>query len=123
MVHASKRVKERKEVLNMKSAIANRLGYIGAGVGLTLFAVFGLLYGSFLGGVIGLNIVNGESGAPLASGIIARVVVALGMITGILLSCAIFVVGCGAVGWLFGMVIDPATWARKKPLPEHEMNR
>lgn len=107
----------------MKSSIANRLGYIGAGVGLTLFAIFGLLYGSFLGGVIGLNIVNMVSGAPLASGIIARVVVALGMITGILISCAVFVVGCGALGWLIGMVIDPVTWAKKKELPEHEVNR
>ena len=106
----------------MKSAIANRLSYIGAGIGLTLFAIFGLLYGSFLGGVIGLNIVNLVSGAPLASGIIARVIVALGMITGILLSCAMFVVGCGALGWLVGMVIDPVTWARKKALPEHDMN-
>ena len=106
----------------MKSTIANKLGFIGAGVGLTLFAVFGLLYGSFLGGVIGLNIVNVVSGGPLASSIIARVIVALGMISGILLSCALFVVGCGAVGWLIGMVIDPVTWARKKALPEHEMN-
>jgi hypothetical protein len=106
----------------MKSSIANRLSYIGAGIGLTLFAIFGLLYGSFLGGVIGLNIVNLLSGAPLASSIIARVIVALGMITGILLSCAIFVVGCGAVGWLIGTVIDPVTWSRKKALQEHEMN-
>lgn len=107
----------------MKSAIANRLSYLGAGVGLTLFAIFGLLYGSFLGGVIGLNIVNAVSGAPLSSSIIARVIVALGMITGILMACAIFVVGCGALGWLIGFIIDPATWSRKKALPGHEMNR
>ena len=32
-----------------------KLAYIGAGCGLVLFAIFGLLPGSFLGGVMGLN--------------------------------------------------------------------
>jgi hypothetical protein len=107
----------------MKSTIANRLGYLGAGVGLALFAVFGLLYGSLIGGVVGLNIVNALFGEPLGSALIPRIMVALGMLTGILSACAIFVVGSGALGWAVGYLIDPLTWSGKKAVAEHEMNR
>lgn len=107
----------------MKSTIANRLSYLGAGVGLALFAIFGLLYGSLIGGVVGLNIVNAVFGEPLSSAVIPRIIVALGMLTGILSAGAIFVVGSGAVGWLVGYLIDPLTWAGKKEAPEHKMSR
>lgn len=105
----------------MKSTIANRLGYLGAGVGLALFAVFGLLYGSLIGGVVGLNIVNAVFGEPLGSAIIPRIMVALGMLTGILSACAIFVVGSGTLGWVIGLLIDPATWSSKEPLTEQKV--
>lgn len=39
--------------------------YIGAGVGLVIFAFFGLLPGSFLGGAIGLNLAGKIFGTPL----------------------------------------------------------
>lgn len=97
----------------MKSTIANRLSYLGAGVGLALFAVFGLLYGSLIGGVIGLNIVNAVFGEPLGSALIPRIMVALGMLTGILSACTIFVVGSGALGWVIGYLVDPATWSKE----------
>ena len=113
-------IKHREEEKKMKSTIANRLSYLGAGVGLALFAVFGLLYGSLIGGVVGLNVVNTVFGEPLGSALIPRIMVALGMLTGILSAGAIFVVGIGAFGWVIGYLIDPATWSRKETLAEHK---
>ena len=44
-----------KEDKTMKeNRLAKKMAYMGAGCGLVLFAVFGLLPGSFLGGVMGL---------------------------------------------------------------------
>ena len=45
-----------------------KLAYMGAGCGVVLFAVFGLLPGSFLGGVMGLNIAGTIFGTPVGAG-------------------------------------------------------
>jgi hypothetical protein len=42
--------------MTMKITIARKTAYIGAGAGLVLFALFGLMPGSLLGGAMGLNI-------------------------------------------------------------------
>jgi quinol-cytochrome oxidoreductase complex cytochrome b subunit len=98
----------------MKSTITKNMSYIGAGIGLTLFALFGLLYGSLIGGVIGLNVSGAIFGSPVEAGILQRMVVAVGMLTGILLAAVVCVAGSAAVGYLIGMVIDPETWKKKK---------
>jgi hypothetical protein len=107
----------------MKSDLAKKLSYVGAGFGLTLFALFGLLYGSFLGGVIGLNVVTVVSGPAATDGVIARIAVALGMVSGILVACAIAVVSCTAVGWAIGYAIDTVIGARKKSRQRQAFNR
>jgi hypothetical protein len=38
--------------------LSKKLTYIGAGIGMVLFALMGLLPGSLLGGVMGLNVVG-----------------------------------------------------------------
>ncbi len=106
----------------MKGSISNRLAYLGAGVGLALYAIFGLLYGSLLGGVVGLNIVHAVFGTTLAQAVLPRIIVALGMLTGVLVAGTIFVVGSASLGWVIGYLIDPATWSRKETLEEHKLH-
>ncbi len=82
------------------------VAYIGAGAGLILFAVTGLLPGSFLGGVIGLNIAGGLLGLPVSSALLPRLIVGLSMLVGVLISGVVFVAGPAVAGWLVGCLID-----------------
>jgi hypothetical protein len=85
---------------------ARKMAYIGAGAGVVLFAVFGLLSGSFIGGVIGLNIAGGLFGSPVSSALLPRLIVGMSMLMGILVSAVIFISGLTSVGWLVGCAID-----------------
>ena len=105
----------------MKGSISKKLAYIGAGIGLALYAIFGLLYGSLLGGIVGLKIAPGLFGTALTYAIVPRIIVALGMLTGVMVAGTIFVVGSASLGWLVGFVIDPATWRSKETLKEHKV--
>lgn len=114
MVYAFSKVEsKRKGGMEMKSTVAKNLAYVGAGVGLTLFALFGLLYGSLIGGVFGLKISGFMFGSPIEPGILQRVIVVLGMLMGVLLGAVICVIGGATFGYLIGLVIDPATWEKK----------
>jgi hypothetical protein len=96
-----------KEEGTMKTREAARKGaYIGAGVGLVLFAIIGFLPGSFLGGVVGLNIAGGIFGFPLSSALLPRIIVGISMLLGIFVSALIFIMGSSIGGWLIGYVID-----------------
>ncbi len=86
--------------------MAKRMAYIGAGAGLVLFAVLGLLPGSFIGGVIGLNIAGSLFGLPVSSALLPRLIVGISMLLGVLVSGIIFVAGSTVAGWLIGYVID-----------------
>ncbi len=90
----------------MKRALANRLSYVGAGIGLALFAIFGLLPGSFIGGVVGLNLTGWLFGIPVEPTIISRIVIGICMLLGVLVTGAAFVVAGAAAGWLVGLVVD-----------------
>ena len=116
-----KDIKNGKEGLKMKGSISNKLAYTGAGIGLALYAIFGLLYGSLLGGVVGLNIVHALFGTSLAHAVVPRIIVAVGMLTGVMVAGTIFVVGSASLGWVIGFIIDPATWSRKESLKEHKV--
>lgn len=90
----------------MKGTMKDKLMYGGAGVGLVLFALFGLLPGSFVGGVMGLNISGLLFGTPVEPGVIARIIIAISMLLGIMVSGLIFVVASSTFGWLLGTAID-----------------
>ena len=102
----------------MKEAIAKKTTYIGAGVGLVLFALFGLLPGSFLGGVMGLSVAGAILGTPLTSNVLSRMIVGASMLMGVMVAGIIFVTGSSLAGWLLGTAIDKARATEKKEAKE-----
>ena len=93
----------------MKRELARKMAYIWAGAGVVLFAIAGLLPGSFLGGVVGLNIAGSLFGMPVSSALIPRLIVGVSMLLGVLVSGIIFISGATVAGWLIGYVIDTLT--------------
>ncbi|MFZ5997910.1 MAG: hypothetical protein ACOYW7_10540 [Nitrospirota bacterium] len=89
--------------------------YIGAGAGLVLFAVIGLLPGSFIGGVIGLNIAGSMFGLPLSATLLPRMIVGISMVLGVILSGVVFVVSASLIGWLAGHIVDTMRHAKTEP--------
>ena len=83
-----------------------KLAYMGAGCGVVLFAVFGLLPGSFLGGVMGLNIAGIFFGTPVGAGMAPRIIVAASMVVGVMISGMMFIMASTTLGWLAGTVVD-----------------
>ena len=103
----------------MKSRVKEKLMYTGAGAGVVLFAVFGLLPGSFLGGVMGLNVAGLLLGEP-SGGVLSRMIVAVSMLVGVLASGLLFTVAGGLLGWLVGSVVELV----RKPVGDgHEDNQ
>lgn len=85
---------------------ARKMAYAGAGAGLVLFAILGLLPGSLLGGMVGLNIAGSLLGFPVSSALLPRLIVGLSMLLGVLGSAFVFTAGSSSLGWLIGCVID-----------------
>jgi len=102
----------------MKTTMAKKGLYTGVGAGLVLFALVGLLPGSFIGGVIGLNIAGSIFGLPVTASIMPRIIVGVSMLLGVILSGVAFVVGSGLVGWLAGHVVDTIREAKTTTIAE-----
>ncbi len=102
-----KQTKNPKEDKAMKTTAtwAKKGLYVGTGAGIILFALVGLLPGSFIGGFLGLKAVGILFGG-LEATVISRVIVALSMLTGVLVSAVAFVFGSGVLGWAAGYVAD-----------------
>ena len=98
----------------MNTNYSKKLTYMAAGCGIVLFAIFGLLPGSFLGGVMGLNLAGTLLGFPVGSGIMARMIVAASMMVGVMVSGIIFITASATLGWLVGSAIDSLTHANKE---------
>ncbi len=91
----------------MKNAISRKTAYVGAGAGLVLFALFGLLPGSLIGGAAGINIAGWLFGLPLDPGVISRAIVLMSMLAGVLIAGIAIVTASTMVGWLVGKVLEP----------------
>jgi len=105
-----------KEDTKMKNTTyTKKLAYMGAGCGVVLFAVFGLLPGSFLGGVMGLNLAGIVFGTPVGPGLLPRMIVAASMVIGVMVSGTMFIMASTTLGWLAGTVVD-AIKSEKKEL-------
>ena len=90
----------------MKNSIAKKGAYIGAGAGLVLFAIFGLLPGSLLGGAAGINVAGMIFGLPLEPGLISRAIVLASMLVGVLVAGIVIVTASTTVGWLAGRLLE-----------------
>lgn len=99
----------------MKERLSNRLGFIGAGAGLALFAIFGLMPGAFLGGMLGLNMANNVFGMPALPTLMPRMFVVVGMLTGVMVTGLIFVISGASLGWLIGLAVDSMSRRAKEP--------
>jgi hypothetical protein len=105
----------------MKNSIPRKAAYIGAGSGLVLFAIFGLLPGSLIGGAAGINFAGMLFGLPLDPGIISRAIVLTSMLAGVLVAGIAMVTAASAAGWLLGRLIEAA--APQKAAPAVAINR
>jgi hypothetical protein len=90
----------------MKTTIARKTAYLGAGAGLVFFALFGLLPGSILGGAMGLNIAGWLFGLPLEPGLISRAIVLAAMLVGVLVAGIVIVTASTTLGWLLGRLLE-----------------
>ena len=89
----------------MNSTLSRKTAYIGAGAGIVLFALFGLLPGSLLGGAAGIKLAGMVFGLPLDPGIISRAIVLASMLAGVMVSGIAIVMATTTTGWLFGEVL------------------
>jgi hypothetical protein len=83
----------------MKTETAKKGLYLGATAGLILFILIGLLPSSFVGGVLGLKIASYVLGTTVETALLSRAVVGIAMITGVLVTGFVFVVGTSLIGW------------------------
>jgi len=101
-----------KEVTKMNTNLSRKTAYIGAGAGLVLFAIFGLLPGSLLGGAAGIKFAGILFGLPLEPGIVSRVIVLASMLVGVMVTGIILVTSTGTLGWLVGRVLQGSAQGR-----------
>ncbi len=92
----------------MRKEMSNKGLYIGTGAGIVLFAIIGLLHGSFIGGAIGVHIATNIFGSPLGTSLLPRLIVAVSMFVGTLAAGMVFIIGTSSAGWLIGSIIDAA---------------
>ncbi|UCG78059.1 MAG: hypothetical protein JSV21_10935 [Nitrospirota bacterium] len=105
----------------MKERMTQKMTYLGVGVGLVLFAIYGLLPGSFIGGIAGLGVAGLLFGTPVEPGILARMIIALSMLLGVMVSGLIFVTGSSAIGWAVGKLIDTIRTGKAADAESHKV--
>ena len=90
----------------MNTSLSRKTAYIGAGAGLVLFALFGLLPGSLLGGAAGIKLAGLFFGLPLDPGLLSRAIVLSSMLVGIVVAGITIVSATATLGWLAGKVLE-----------------
>lgn len=94
--------------MNTRNNTARKAGLAGAGIGLVLFLFVGLLYGSLIGGTMGLEIVNSVFHEAAGVTLLSRVIVAASMLAGVIVSGIVFVGLFSSIGWAAGYVVGAA---------------
>ncbi len=90
----------------MNTTLRRKSAYMGAGAGLVLFAIFGLLPGSLLGGAAGIKVAGMLMGLPLEPGILSRSIVLISMLAGVLVSGIAVTTATTTAGWLVGTAME-----------------
>ena len=90
----------------MKNSRSKQGAYAGAGAGLVLFGLFGLLPGSLVGGAMGVSAAGMLFGLPLEPGLLSRMIVLGSMLLGIMVSGIMIVTASSSVGWLAGQAMS-----------------
>ena len=107
-----------------RAELMKKTGLIGGGIGLALFAVFGLLQGAVLGGAAGVSIANyifGETTLKLmANELLPRIVVVASMLAGVIVSCTVFVVIGACIGVAAGFLLSLLYAPAHEPAPALE---
>ncbi len=99
----------------MEKAINAKKGlYAGTGTGIILFLLVGMFPGSLIGGAVGLMISSALFGTPVEPTLIPRIIMVLSMVTGVLASAAVFVVGMSVTGWAIGSAVDTVQSANEE---------
>jgi hypothetical protein len=110
--------------MTTKTAIVKRCGLVGAGAGIALFAVFGLLQGALLGGTAGVAVANHIFGANtfevMAGDLFPRIIVAACMVAGVGVAFAILVSGATMIGVVAGYLLSLAQ--RKEEIAETRLS-
>jgi hypothetical protein len=88
--------------------------YMGAACAVVLFAVFGVLPGSCLGGAMGLNVAGILLGLPVTSGKMSSLLVAASMAIGVIVSGIIFSTAAVTAGWLISRMLDAVKARRRR---------
>ena len=86
----------------MKISRSNQGAYAGAGAGLVLFGLFGLLPSSLIGGAIGISAAGMLFGLPLEPGLLSRMIVLGSMLLGVMVSGIVIVTASSSIGWFVG---------------------
>ncbi len=90
----------------MKNSISRKSAYLGAGSGLVLFALFGLLPGSLMGGAAGIKVAGMLFGLPLEPGLLSRAIVLGSMLLGIVVAGIAIVAAASTMAWLIGKMVE-----------------
>jgi len=90
----------------MNTSLSRKTAYIGAGAGLVLFALFGLLPGSLLGGAAGIKLAGLFFGLPLDPGLLSRAIVLSSMLVGVVVAGITIVTATATMGWLAGKALE-----------------
>jgi len=90
----------------MKIAKGKQGAYAGAGAGLVLFGLFGLMPGSLIGGAIGISAAGMLFGLPLEPGLLPRMIVLGSMLLGVMVSGIVIVTAVSSIGWLVGQAVS-----------------
>ncbi len=80
---------------------------------MVLFAIFGLLPGSLLGGAAGIKLAGMVLGLPLDPGIISRAIVLASMLGGVMVSGITIVTATATTGWLAGRMLEAGQASEK----------
>ena len=98
----------------MKKGIANKMAYLGLGAGMILFALFGIMPGTLLGGAAGLGVAGAIFGTPVEPGVAARMLLAVSMLLGVMITGLVIVTTTSTVGWLVGTAADALAGKERK---------